>query len=219
MNKPDENFLQDLIKHSKGRVEDFYSEENQLIMYSGALLNWVGDYISDQTIEWRQEALNIDDLYLTGTNPEWNQVIIDQCQRSPIKLRQMIREEESVREMFENQPLTDIPIMVRHEEGKLQVLNGMHRVVAAIMNQREEITAWIAELNGKAQPRCEAHVVYDLLRSYLRGNCNEEGLKQSLMFLIDGYANVKDLLRNRFGYEREKDDGLRRIIDEVLAKK
>ena len=216
MNFPDKTYLENLLRNLRARAES-RAEDELLLMYSGALLNWVGDFLTDEGVVWEKRELVLDDLYLTGTGPEWNKIIIDRCERSPEKLRELFTKEPETAEVFKEATSDPAPILVRVDEGILKVLDGMERVIAAIRDGKTTIEAYVGTLSGKPTPHCEPHVVYDLLRAYQRGaNRDREGLITALKFLRGAYTNVDGLLRDRFSKSWLPDDEIQEIIREAL---
>ena len=119
--------------------------------------------------------------------------------------------------MFLDAKYEDIPILIRFEDDKYKVLDGMHRTIAAIREGKETIQAFIARSIGKPAPYCEPHVIYDFLRAYHRKmNLDRNGLIISLRFLRHSYANVDELLINRFNKQWVPDDEIQEIIQEAL---
>lgn len=217
-NFPDKKFLDRLVKHMQDKVNASQEPLEKLLTSCSAAMNWVADYITDETINWTKETLEIDDLYLTGTNPEWNAIIIDRCQRSPNKLKELLKTDPKVAALFSKAEFKDLPILVRQEEEKYKVLDGMQRTIAAIRDGKKTIEAFVARSSGKFRPNCEPHVVYDLLRAYHRGiNKDREGLVVALRFLRHSYANVENLLKTRFSKPYiPGDDEIQEIIREAL---
>ncbi len=216
---PDLAYLEKLAEAERARFENTNSSLERLLTYSGVALNWMADYLLDPNVIWRNETIAIDSLYLTGTSPEWNKVIIDEAQRSPTKLHILIANKPALSEFFKNAQYDDSPILVRYEDDKNKVLNGMHRVIGAILDGKEHIEAFIGELKGATYtPVCEPHVVYDLLRAYIRGiNPDRKGLIAALKFLRKAYSNVDELLKNRFGPDGIADDDIQAIIQDALT--
>lgn len=217
-NFPDKEFLKALAGHLRSQIEAHQRNKlsEQIVMYSGAALNWIADYITDENISWERETIFIDQLWLTGTNPEWNKIVIDKCQRSPRKLKEALRR-PAIRKIFKKAEFNPLPILVRYEDEKYKVLDGMHRVIGAILKGKKQIKAWIAMPQGKPSPRCEPHVVYDLLRAYQRGlNKDRKALLIALKFLKKSYGNVEGLLKHRFNKKWLPDDEIQEIIQEAL---
>lgn len=212
-----DQYLQILVEHSRKKVEEKSTMLDKLQMYAGALLQWTSYAINDKNYEWRMaEDFLIDDLYLTGTNPEWNKIIIDTCQRSPQKFRIWLKNNRA--ELFDGVIYSDIPIWVREEDGKYQIFDGMHRVIGAMIEGKDRINVIIGKLSRIPNPTCEPHVVYDLLVPFARGyNRDFQGLKSALMYLKKSYSNVDYLLKYRFNADWEKDVEMQQIIKEVLA--
>ncbi len=216
-NFPDANYLNNLVERFKEWFAVSQKPLDQLITYSGVAMNSIGDYISDENVSWKEEALPVDDLWLTGTNPEWNAIVMKRCEQSPQKLRALFEAKPAVAHLFDRAQYDDRPILVRYEDDKYKVLDGMHRTIAAIRDGKTELKAFVATLAGVPQPKCEAHVIYDLLRPYARKiNTNREQLIGALRFLRHSYVNVDNLLKNRFSKEWLPDDEIQKIIQEAL---
>lgn len=215
---PDAEYLRELMENEQRKCAEGRSDLAKLLMYCGDSLNWVADFILDPHVKWEKRVLKLDDLYLTGTTPEWNRIIIDQCERSPQKLRDLLATDGQCRALFSSATWSDKPILARAEEDHLKVFDGMHRVIAGIRDQRQEITAFIGRLEGeKHAPVCEPHVVYDLLRAYIRKlNPDRAGLIAALRFLRKAYSNVDDLLKNRFNFAAVPDQEIQEIIVEAM---
>jgi len=214
----DEKFLEKLTEHLAEKVGQHQSATDRLIMLSGARMNWIADFVTDPGVEWSKEDLNIDDIYLTGTNPEWNKVIIDMCERSPKKLRELIQSSSDIATVFSDAKFEDIPVLIRVEEEKFKILDGMHRTVAAIRDGREIITAFVGRLKGdKLMPMVEPHVVYDLIKAYQRSKEKDRiALIAALRLLKNNCANVDDLLRKRFNKSWIPSDDIQEIVQEAL---
>ncbi len=216
---PDREYTEILIDHLIRKTRQTNKPEDLLLMLSGASLNWIADFVLDESVAWEKREINVADLYLTGTNPEWNKIIIDRAQRSPEKLKRLMAEDSAVKTMLSNLVFDEVPILVRVDDGKLKVLDGMHRVVAAIRDNRKTVSAYIGTPSGNSKPLCEAHVIYDLLRAYQRSiHKDRQGLIAALRFLKNNYVNVESLLRDRFNAEWIPDEGVQKVIREVLDK-
>jgi hypothetical protein len=213
-------FLPSLVKNHQRKVElSIKDPVDMMLVYSGALLNWVGEYLSDESIAWSKRQLKVDDLTLTGTGPEWNKVIIEQAGRDPRRLRKLFKDKR-VRGMFQSATTSPVPILVRVEETeggrKLKVLDGMKRTIAAIRDGDEEITAWVAERRGKPAPEIEPHVIYDFLRAYDQRGGNKEDLVSGLRFLLHAYANTRYLLETRFSSLWVMNTEIDKVVSDLL---
>lgn len=214
---PDKTYLEELVSQQEKRFRLSHDTLGQLLTYASSQMNWIADYILDPSMQWKKEELAIDSLYLTGTTPEWNKVIIDQCERSPASLRVRFRDDAAMIPLFEKAMWHPAPILVHFETEKYKVFDGMHRVVAAIRDGKESITAYVAYASEQFRPVCEPHVVYDLLRAYIRKvTTDRTGLIASLRYLRGCYVNVDDLLRNRFNEGGVPDKDIQAIIEEAL---
>ncbi|KKS69177.1 MAG: hypothetical protein UV40_C0031G0001, partial [Parcubacteria group bacterium GW2011_GWA1_42_7] len=215
-NFPDQKFLAELAKREAKKTGLLSNPLEMLKICSGASLNWIADYLTDKNISWEKKNLAINDLYLTGTNPEWNKIIIQKCEHSPFKLREFFKSNPADK-IFKEAKFIKIPILVRFENGKYKVLDGMHRTIAAIRENRKNISVFVAETKGSPRPECEAHIIYDLLRAYQRSlNRNKKDLIAALRFIRKSYANTEHLLKTRFGKSWLPDEEIQTIIQDSL---
>lgn len=218
-NFPDQGFLKELAARQRAKVEASQDSLDQLLADSGQILNWVGEYLTDLSLSWTKEEIEIDKLTLTGTNPAWNKVVIEECHRSPQELRQRLSTDAQLGKAFKNGMGQPAPILVRFEDDQYKVLDGMHRTLGAIAVGQTVITAYIAHRTGKPQPVCEPHVVYDFIRAFERGlGGSEEEFVAGLRFLRKAYVNVDRLLTNRFGNSTGvSNEKLQTAINRVLT--
>lgn len=128
-----------------------------------------------------------------------------------------MQSDPKVAALFHDIVVEDMPILVREDEGKMKVLDGMHRVIAAIRDGKAMITAYTARQNSMPRPMCEPHVVHDLIRAYDRKLTKDrQGMIVELRYLRSCYANVDQLLRERFTGGWMPNQEIREIVDEVL---
>ncbi|MFA6198307.1 MAG: hypothetical protein WC734_04110 [Patescibacteria group bacterium] len=216
-NIPDAEYLTDMVKHMRHKFERHNGALEQLLVYTGALLNWVGDFMTDPNVSWTKEDVEVEKLYLTGMGPDENAFIIDQAKRSPRQLQVILHNNHEAQALFAKHTFDPLPILVRLDEDKIKVIDGMHRVIGAIKEDQITITAYFARQTGIPQPHCEPHVIYDLLRAYERGiNKDTAGLITALRFLRQSYFNVEQLLRERFNEGWINNPETREIIRQVL---
>lgn len=222
-NFPDKNFLRKLADHLKKKVENYQKEKplDRIVLYSGAAMQWLGDFMTDTDTDWEKaENFEIDELTLTGTNPEWNEIIVKKCGCSPKRFRELIKNNSDILEVFKGVSNDGTPILVRRDGAKrtaFKVLDGMKRVMAALINGDRFISAYVAQLGDNPKPMCEPHVVYDLIRAYQRGiNNDRKGLIIALRYLRKSYSNVDNLLRERFGKQWISDKEIQSVIKESL---
>jgi hypothetical protein len=209
-------YLEGLEKNHKEKVDRTLDTAEKLLMYSGARLNWVGEYINDESVKWELKTLPVDSLTLTGTGPAWNEIIINRAEAKPSKLRELLKDPK-ISKMFENSSYIDIPILVRKEGEKLKILDGMNRTIAAVRDNIKEISAYVGTRLGNPQPTIEPHVVYDFIRAYYQRGGDEDDFKGGLRYLLSSYANVKDLLKTRFNSTWVRDEKVQLLIKEVLT--
>ncbi len=216
-NFPDLDYLNGLIKYIKQKNARYEKPLDVLVKECSSSMNWIADYITDENALWTKEKILLDDLYLTGTHPEWNKIIIDKCERSPKKLKELFNSDNKIVKIFTEAKFDEAPILVRHEDGKYKVLDGMKRVIAAIRDDKKTILAYVARLKGRPRPKCEPHLIYDLLKAYHRGlNKDREALITALKFLRKSYGNADYLLKERFSKSWVPSDEIQEIIQEAL---
>lgn len=210
------SYLEALAKNHQEKVSQLLKHPaDRLLMYSGSLLNWVGEYINDKSINWELKKIPVDSLTLTGTGPEWNKIVIKRARRKPGKLRKLFKDPK-VKNIFKEAKFTDVPILVRVEGNELKVLDGMKRVIAAIRDGIAEIKAYVGTRKGKAQPEIEPHVIYDFIRAFQQRGGNEEDFKTSLRFLVNAYSNARELLQTRLGPRWVDDEKINQLVNEVF---
>jgi len=215
---PDEQYLKEFADFEAAKAGQRQTDVDRILTSSGVLLNWVGDFLSDPSWKWEKKHLVINDLTMTGTHPEWNEIIIKQAERSPQKFRAMLAADPKLRDLFQDAKLSDRPIMAWQHGDKLKVFDGMHRVIAAIIKGQTEIDGFIGTPPATPKPRCESHVVYDLLRPFLQKRTTDRvGLIAALKYLRVVYANVDELLTTRFSKDWADDDEVQKIISTALA--
>jgi hypothetical protein len=216
MSKFPKEYLEGLEQNHREKIEELLSVEERILMYSGARLNWIGEFINNKAISWELKTIPVDNLTLTGTGPEWNAIILDRAEGRPDKFRELLKDPE-IRKIFKDSKYIDIPILVRKENDKLKILDGMNRTIAAIRDDIFEIRAYIGTLNGNSLPVVEPHVVYDFIRAYQRGG-EETDFVAGLRFLANSYSNVKTLLEERFNGSWVRNEKVQKLIGEILGK-
>ena len=220
-----EQYLKQFADHEDEKSKPLLRDPRaRILVNAGIRLNWHGDFFANSEIKWQELELPIEKVQLAGTSLEWNKILIDRCKRSAVKFKELIRKHPEIREKFTREAsFGDELILVRESEDKgfYKVLDGMHRFVGALLRDKEKIKVWFS-INGKEHlPICESHVVYDLIRAYIRNAKDEQGkaeLYHALKLLSRTYANVKDLLCNRFNENYVHDDEVQNIIKKVLKK-
>lgn len=221
MNEFDE-YLCGLADH-----EDEWNKKNlgpreRILVNAGVRLNWLGDFLANPKIKYKKIDLPVDQVVLTGTNPDWNRILLDKCGRSVEKFRALIERDKKVREKFTKEASFGTePILTRgpDEKGFYHVFDGMHRFVGAVIKNRRKVKAYVPTNADKHLPVCEPHTVYDLIRGYgrhARGARGRKELYHALKLLARTYENVPDLLRKRFSAKYIPDDEVQKIIKKVV---
>jgi hypothetical protein len=220
-----DTYLANLAQHEREKSRSLTSDpRNEILVNAGVRLNWLGDFFANPSIVWVKQTFDVNYIQFTGTNLEWNEILIKKCNRNPNEFIELINQHEEQRKKFENESSFDpnIPILVRKSDavGKYKVLDGMHRFVGCILEGQITIEAYFSENEDNILPWCEPHVVYDLIRGYIRNAADEEGEKDlyhGLKLLLRAYGNVMDLLMNRFNTEYVDNEKVQKVIKKVLS--
>lgn len=217
-----EKYLEKLAKHEGIKTDKIVrNPREKLIVNAGIRLNWIGDFLGNDKIKWRKTELPIENIYFSGTDPEWNKTLIDKCKRSVKEFRKLINKNSAVKKKFKKEAsFSREPILVRaNKKNTYLVLDGMHRFVGAVLSKKEKVAAFIP-LNEKSHlPICESHTVYDLIRGFQRNAYNkksEQYLYHGLKLLSKTYENVDELLKNRFDYIHLPDEKVQKITRKIL---
>jgi len=220
-----EAYLKELAQHEKEKTKGFLKDPQQTILvHAGISLNWLGDFFANPEIEWVRKSLLVEKIQFTGTNPEWNRILTDQCKRSVAKFRSLIKKYPELESRFRKEAsFGDEIILVRKSEDKgfYKALDGMHRFMGAVLQKKKHVWVYLAVNEDKHLPICEAHVVYDLIRGFCRHAHDEQGKEQlyhALKLLSRTYANVFELLRERFNADYVHDNDAQAVITRVLQK-
>lgn len=208
-------YLEGLAKNLQGKAHQELEPSGQILMYSGSRLNWIGEYINDESIHWELRTLEVDSLTLTGTNPQWNEITLVQAQADPSKLRELLKDDK-VRQLFDQAKFSDVPILVRTEDDKLKLLDGMNRTIAAIRDGIDEIQAYVGTRIGEPRAEIEPHVIYDIIKAYEQRGGNPNDFKASLRFLLHSYSNTRVLLEKRFSADWISDPKVQDVLNEIL---
>lgn len=218
-----EEFLAHHAKYEKKKSEEIMEDpRTKILVHSGALLNWHGDFLGNPEIKHQKKKLPVDKIQFTGTNLEWNEILLVKCERSPARLRELIRHDSKIKGQLLRETSFDYePICVRdsEERGFYKVWDGMHRFVGKVLKGEKEIWVWHTVNEDETLPYCEAHTVYDLIRGFQRNAHDKLGKKDlihGLRLLNRTYANVKGLLLNRFNinyvFDEEVQDAIRQAL-------
>jgi hypothetical protein len=195
---------------------------NRILINSGARLNWIGDFLANPKNKFKKVSLPLEKIYFTGTNPEWNKILLVKCHRLVAEFIELIKKNDKIKAKFVRETtFNKEPILVRRAENKgyYKVSDGIHRLIAAILKGHKKIDAFVPVDEGKYLPICEAHVVYDLIRGYLRHAKDKKGaedLFHGLCLLKRCYSNVPSLLKNRFNFKYVADESVQEVIKKVL---
>ncbi len=218
-----EHYLEKLADHEEKKSKFYLSDSRaRILVNAGIRLNWLGDFLANPEIKWEERELPIEKIQFTGTNPEWNKILIDQCERSVNKFRALIARSPELKEKFQQEAsFGEEIVLVRksEEEGFYKVLDGMHRFVGAVLENKEKIKVFLPLNEDEHLPICEAHTVYDLIRGFIRNAKDKEGEKElyyALKLLCRTYGNVRQLLKERFNENYVFDKKVQEIIQKVL---
>lgn len=217
-----EQYLQELANHEEKKAQQTMSAREKILLYAGFQLNWMGDLLSNPKIKYKQITVPLEEILFTGTNPEWNKILIDKCEKSVTKFQKLLEENPEMKEKFSQEAsFGDESILIIKQEGekKYKVFDGMHRFVGAAIKHRKTISAYTPESSINELPICEAHTIYDLIRGYQRNAQDEQGKKElyhALKLLSRTYKNVVKLLETRFDESHLPDEEVQKIIKKII---
>ncbi|MFA4817416.1 MAG: hypothetical protein WC608_01665 [Parcubacteria group bacterium] len=218
-----EKYLKNLARHEEEKTDNIIKDpRKKIIMHAGVRLNWIVDFIGNKKITWKKTEVPADKILFSGTNPNWNKILINKCKRSVEEFRKLLSKNPAIKNKFKKEAFfSREPILLRagKEKGTYLVLDGMHRFVGTVLSGREKIEAFIPVNEDKYLPICEEHTVYDLIRGFQRNAYNKKGekdLHHGLKLLSRTYENVDDLLKNRFDYIHLPDKKVQKIIKKIL---
>jgi hypothetical protein len=217
-----EKYIEELANHEDGKSKSFLDPRERILVNAGIRLNWIGDFLANPNIKYKKTEVSINQVLFTGTNPDWNKVLIDKCERSVEKFQELIEQDEEIKKRFTQEAsFGNEPILMRgpDEKGFYRVFDGMHRFIGAVIKKRGAVTAYVPTNENNHLPVCEAHTVYDLIRGFQRHAKDDNGkteLYHALKLLARTYENVIELLENRFNSTYVVDDEVQKIIEKVI---
>lgn len=217
-----EKFINTLADHEDEKSKSFLDSRKRILVNAGIRLNWIGDFLANPNIEYKKIDVPINQVLFTGTNPGWNKVLIDKCERSVKKFQGLIAQDKKIKKRFTQEAsFGNEPILMRgpDEKGYYRTLDGMHRFVGTIIEKQKSVSAYVPINEGQHLPVCESHTVYDLIRGFQRHAKDENGkieLYHALKLLARTYENVIKLLENRFNPAYVADDEAQEIIKKVI---
>jgi len=157
----------------------------------------------------------------TGTSPKGNEIFIEKCQRLPSKLRDLVSQDKILEKKLRDWASFGEELILLRKDGDIyKVLDGMHRFVGCVLEGASTVEAYVPTNEKEVLPICEAHVIYDLIRGYLRNARNEESkqdLYHALRLLSKTYVNVPVLLKERFNEAHVFERDVQEVIQKVLA--
>ncbi len=217
-----DHYLQELADHEDEKGRSLIDARGRILVNAGIRLNWIGDAVANPEIRYESQDVSVDSVLFTGTSLAWNKILIDQCERSVNQFRTLMKHKPALKRKFRQEALfSHKPVLLRgpDDKGFYRVVDGMHRFVGAVINNQATIPAFVPVNESEKLPVCEAHVVYDLIRGFLRHANDAQGrveLEQALKLLVRTYANVADLLRERFSATYVSEQAVQEVIGRVL---
>lgn len=216
-------YLQDLAVHEDEKSKKNLQEpRKKILVNAGIRLNWLGDYFANPKIKWEEKILPIEKIQFTGTSPKWNKILTEKCGRSVKKFKELLKNKPNLKKIFEGESSfgnETILVRVSEDKGMFKVLDGMHRFVGAVLKGDQNIKVFVPINEKNVLPICEEHVVYDLIRGFMRNAKDRQGkteLYYALTLLLRTYGNVEVLLKKRFNKKYVHDDDVQDIIKKVL---
>lgn len=225
-NKDINNYIKKLANLEEKKSKAYKSDSrHRILVHSGVLLNWLGDYFANPNIKWRKVSLFTKDILMTGVDPKWNELFITKCKRKSNNLIKFINKDIKLKNQvmkWASSSKSSNIILVRKDKERYKIIDGMHRFVKHILSGKEKIKVYVPVNETSELPYCEPHVVYDLIRGFQRNAYDTQGkmqLKHALILLSRTYSNVRQLLKDRFNENWTLDKEVQKIIKTVLSKK
>lgn len=218
-----ETYLEELADHEEEKGQSSLDPRQRILVNAGIRLNWMGDFLANPKIQYKKVEVPLQKIRFTGTEPVWNEILLKQCERSVEKFQQLIKTDKDIQKKFmQEASFGREPVFMvgPNEEGFYEPFDGMHRVIGAVIENRETITAYVPTNIKEHLPVCEPHVVYDLIRAYQRHANDEQGkveLYHALKLLARTYENVIDVLQHRFDPNRLPNTEIQEIIKKVVS--
>lgn len=219
-----EKYIENLANHEDNKSKSFLDSRGRILVNAGIRLNWIGDYIANPKIKYKKINIPTDKILFTGTNSEWNKILIDQCQKNVKKFKELVKNDKKIKKRFASEALYgNKPILMRgpDKNGFYRTFDGMHRFIGAVLKNKKTVPAYIPVNKQDYLPICEAHIVYDLIRGFQRHAKDEQGkedLYHALKLLARTYENVVELLEKRFNFTYVADKDVQKIIKKVIQK-
>jgi hypothetical protein len=221
-----ETYLVNLAEHEQVKSKALLTNpRDQILVNAGVKLNWMGDYLANPNILWSEVTeMNISKIQFTGSNPDWNQILIKDCNRDSANFMALVSQDPQVKQKFQEESSynPDVPILVRKSEdvSKYKVFDGMHRFVGALVNGQNTIKVYFPQNENEVLPWCEIHVAYDLIRGFTRNANDLDGELQlffALKLLLRTYGNVRGYLISLLNQNIEMDEAVQKIIQKALG--
>ncbi|MBU4216849.1 hypothetical protein L6270_03410 [Candidatus Parcubacteria bacterium] len=217
-----EQYLENLGKHEDEKSKSLLDSRGLILVNAGIHLNRIGDYIANPKIKYKKIRIPMEKILFTGTEPDWNKILIEKCHRRVDEFKTLVAKDDRIRKKMESEAsFGNETILLResNEAGYYLVFDGMHRFVGAVLKNKKNILAYVPINEKKHLPICEAHVVYDLIRSFQRvkkDKISKQELYCALRLLARTYENVIGLLEKRFDFKNLPDEDVQEIIKKVV---
>lgn len=219
-----EKYLKELVEHELWTYFKKYcsNPRQAMILLWWVALNSMWDFLWNEDAKFEKKNVKIDDIYLTWTSPDINEITIDICNRDVKKLRELIKKDLKIKEKLEKCASfwNETILLIDLWDWKYKSFDWMHRIVWHILLWKSEIDAYVLKNYWEFLPNNEPHVVYDIIKSYQRSKRNKQDkddLKWALRLLINNTWNTKELLMNRFNSNYLKDNEIQEIIKELIV--
>jgi hypothetical protein len=149
-------------------------------------LNSVFWCVSDDSFSWSEERIQTKKTILTGMNPTINKIIYSkEISQDPLKFRDFLlkyfekhKNNDDPKELGRFRPreksIVYSKILIREEEGKLYIIDGMNRFIAQLLGEKKEIVAFIGRKSRKGKQMIGDSTFLLLRKAYERGNEEEK---------------------------------------------
>jgi len=165
-------------------------------------------FLSSSKYRWELQEIPLSELVLTGMSPILDKYTIRKFNRSPRAFANAWRQDKKMREEIlktgfsKHKERDSSPILVVKTESGLRVIDGMRRVLLALVDKKNKIVAWVGyEVNPNGKPLVSLGYCYFLSQIYERSKNQDKNLEESIIRIdretVENFRNGKETLAKR----------------------
>ncbi len=171
-------------------------------------LNGIFWCVSDSSFSWSEERIQTEGVIITGMTKAINKIIFSkEINQDPLKFRDFLlkyfegHKNDDPKKLGQlrpkREPIIYPRIMIKEEEGKLYIIDGMNRYIAQLLRDKKEITAFIGRRTRKGKQMFGDSSFLLLRKAYQKGNEEEKKavlkiVEKLMKISSDGKSAVQD---------------------------